>query len=269
MDNSWSSAGLADIILRLRASGSVFAEEEAALLVAEATDAVHLESLVSGRVDGQPLEYLVGWAEFAGIRMHVEPGVFVPRHRTEFLVREAVARGGDAPRVLDLCCGTGALGAVILAAVPGAELVAADIDPAAVRSARLNLPAGTRVYEGDLFAAIPGELRGWFDVIVANTPYVPTDAIALMPPEARLHEARWALDGGSDGLDLQRRVAGEAPVWLAPGGWLFMEASEHQAPVSAGILTAAGLEARVDYSDDFESTVVSGRLPVDPSSARR
>jgi len=254
---------LTDIVIRLRASGSVFAEDEAAILTSEATDAAHLEELVARRVDGQPLEYLVGWAEFAGMRMRIEPGVFVPRHRTEFLVRQAVSRAGEAPRVLDLCCGSGALGAAFLAARPDAELVAADIDPAAVRSARLTLPAGTRVYEGDLFAALPAELRGWFDIILANTPYVPTDAIALMPPEARLHEARWALDGGADGLDLHRRVAAEAPGWLAPGGWVFVEASDDQAPVSAEVFAAAGLEARIDYSDEFEATVVSARLALE------
>jgi len=253
---------LAAIAVRLRTSGSVFAEEEAALLGAEASNADQLETWVHQRCAGTPLEYLVGWAEFAGLRAHVEPGVFVPRHRTEFLVREAIGRAPADARVLDLCCGSGALGATLLAALPQATIVAADIDPAAVRSARLTLPTGSRVYEGDLFGAIPAELHGSFDVILANTPYVPTDAIALMPPEAREHEARWALDGGGDGLELQRRVAAEASTWLAPGGWVFVEASDDQAPVSAELFTAAGLEARADYSDEFESTVVSARLPL-------
>ena len=255
-----SGRELEGIVARLRASGSVFAEEEAALLVDGATDASELESWVVRRSEGHPLEYILGWAAFAGLRLRVEPGVFVPRHRTAFLVREAIERAPAEPRVLDLCCGSGALGAAVLAELSDATVVAADIDPAAVRSARLNLPATARVYEGDLFAALPTELRGSFDLILANTPYVPTDAIALMPPEARLYEARWALDGGGDGLELQRRVAADAPEWLSPGGWIFVEASEHQAPVSASVFTAAGLEARVDYSEEFESTVVSARL---------
>ena len=131
-----------------------------------------------------------------------------------------------------------------------------------MRSARLTLPAGSRVYEGDLFAALPTELRGSFDVILANTPYVPTAAIALMPPEARVHEARWALDGGDDGLELQRRVAADAATWLAPGGWLYVEASDDQAPLSEQAFTNAGLQARTDYSEEYESTVVSARLPL-------
>ena len=103
-------------------------------------------------------------------------------------------------------------------AVPGVELHAADVDPAAVACARSNVArVGGRVYEGDLFEALPDTLRGRVDVLLANVPYVPSEAIALMPPEARLHEARVALDGGADGLDVARRVIAAAPDWLAPG----------------------------------------------------
>ena len=110
------------------------------------------------------------------------------------------------------------------------ELHAADLDPAAVRCARRNVAAaGGRVYQGDLYAPLPKQLRGRVDVLVANAPYVPADAVALMPPEARLYEARVALDGGVDGLDVLRRVAAGAAEWLAPGGRLLVETSEAQA----------------------------------------
>jgi release factor glutamine methyltransferase len=216
--------------------------------------------MVALRVGGLPLEHILGWAGFAGLRVAVEPGVFVPRQRTRLLADEATALAGRRPGavVLDLCCGSGALGAVILAAHPGIELHASDIDPAAVRSARRNLPSA-HVYEGDLFAPLPSGLRGRVDVIVANTPYVPTSEIDRMPPEARDHEARLALDGGADGLDVQRRVAVEALVWLAPGGHLLVEASERQAATAALVLGHAGLEARVVHSDELDSTVVIGR----------
>lgn len=96
---------------------------------------------------------------------------------------------------------------------------------------------------------------------MANAPYVPTDAIGMMPPEARLHEPLVALDGGADGLDVQRRIAGEAPLWLAPGGHLLIETSIRQAPTTAALFGLAGLSVKVVHSDEFDATVVLGKLP--------
>jgi release factor glutamine methyltransferase len=231
------------LVTTLRAAGCVFAEEEAALLRREAPDEDALAAMVRRRVGGEPLELVVGFAEFCGLRIAVAPGVFVPRQRSAALVRRAVRglRAGDV--VVDLCCGSGALGAAVAAAVPGVELHAADVDPDAVACARRNVPT---VHEGDLYDALPQELRGRVSVIVANAPYVPTAAIATMPPEARDHEHRVALDGGTDGLDVQRRVIAGAPQWLAPGGRVLVESSERQAPVSAALMAAVGLAARID-----------------------
>ena len=114
------------------------------------------------------------------------------------------------------------------------------------------------MYCGDLFEPLPTELRGRIDVLVANVPYVPTAAIALMPPEARDHEPRVALDGGSDGLDVARRVIAAAPDWLAPAGSLLFETSESQAPAAVATVAAAGLAARVVSDDDRGATVVVG-----------
>lgn len=231
------------LVATLRRAGCVFAEEEAALLLREAPDENALAAMVERRVAGEPLEQVVGFAEFCGLRIAVAPGVFVPRQRSTALVRRAVVglRPGDV--VVDLCCGTGALGAAIAARVPGVEVHAADVDPAAVACARRNLDL---VHEGDLYDALPAGLRGRVTVIVANAPYVPTGAIATMPPEARDHEHRVALDGGTDGLDVQRRVIAGAPQWLAPGGRVLVESSERQAPVSAALMQAAGLDAVLD-----------------------
>lgn len=249
---------MAEIVARLRAAGCVFAEDEAALLTAAAATPDELDALVARRVAGEPLEQVVGWAELAGHRFAVAPGVFVPRRRSELLVRAAVARGGPGSVVLDLCCGSGALGAAVAAALgPAVELHATDVSPAAVRCARRNV-RGT-VYEGDLFAPLPAGLRGRVDLLLANVPYVPSDEIALMPSEARDHEPRVALDGGSDGLDVLRRVAGAAGGWLAPGGHLFTETSGRQAPPAVAVLTAAGLTADVLHDDDLEATVVVAR----------
>ncbi len=249
-----------EVIAHLRAAGCVFAEDEAALLIEAASSPAELRQLVDKRVSGIPLEHILGWVEFCGLRIAVGPGVFVPRQRTAFLVQRAVALAAPDAVVLDLCCGAGAIGAAIASRLPGIDLYAADIDPAAVQSARLNIPA-SRVFEGDLFDPVPHELRGRVDILVANTPYVPTDAVALMPPEARLHEARLALDGGIDGLDVQRRVAEAAPRWLARGGHLLVESSEEQAERSAAVFEAQGLVATIVHSDELYSTVVIGTLP--------
>ncbi|MYS87512.1 putative protein N(5)-glutamine methyltransferase [Embleya scabrispora] len=254
------------IVTRLRAAGCVFAEDEAALLVAGAAGPAELAVMVDRRVAGLPLEHVLGWAEFRGLRIAVDPGVFVPRRRTEFLVEQAVAAARPGAVVLDLCCGSGALGAALVAEVDRVELYAADIDPAAVRCARRNI-AADRVFEGDLFAPLPASLRGRIDVLVANTPYVPTEEIQLLPSEARIHEPRVALDGGSDGLDIQRRVTAAAPHWLAPGGRLLVETSERQAPQAVEVFRDAGLVPRVVESEELYATVVTGTRPTDRAPA--
>lgn len=254
-----------ELVARLRAAGCVFAEDEARLLREAAPSPEEREGLVARRIAGEPLEQLLGWAEFAGLRILLEPGVFVPRARTELLARRAaeLARaalpaGSDVPVVvLDLCCGAGAIGAAVQAAAPGVELVAADLDPAAVRAARRNLePLGALVVEGDLFLPLPERLRGRVDVIAVNAPYVPSDAIELMPHEARDHEHRLALDGGPDGLELHRRIAAGADDWLAPAGRLVIECSRAQAPISAAVFEASGFEASVEVDDELDGTIV-------------
>ncbi len=248
------------IVEELQAAGCVFAEEEAALIVAEATDRDDVRRMVGERVAGRPLEQVLGWAEFDGLRIVVAPGVFVPRRRSRLLVDLAAERATELEHavVVDLCCGTGALGAAVLARVPTAEVYAADVDPDAVACARRNLPAD-RVFEGDLFAALPEDLRGRIDALVVNAPYVPTDAIATMPPEARDHEHRVALDGGADGLDVQRRVMHDAGDWLAPGGDLVIETGRHQVPATSAAMTRAGLVAETHTLSDLDAVAVRGR----------
>jgi release factor glutamine methyltransferase len=239
-----------------------------------ARTAADLAAVVDRRAAGVPLEHLLGWVEFCGLRIAVDPGVFVPRRRTEFLVRQAAALTGQAagpagqaparPRdvVVDLCCGSGAVGAALVAVLDRVELYAVDVDPAAVRCARRNVAAaGGQVYEGDLYQPLPATLRGRVDVLVANAPYVPTEAIGLMPPEARIHEPRAALDGGADGLDVLRRVTAEAPLWLAPGGHLLVETSDRQAPQIVEAFARNGLLPRVVSSGELNATVIIGTRP--------
>jgi release factor glutamine methyltransferase len=272
------------VATRLRAAGCVFAEDEAQLLVSAAGTLAELSAMVDRRAAGEPLEHVLGWAEFCGLRIAVDPGVFVPRRRTEFLVSQAIALARQAtpppraappgqaapPRaapphtvVVDLCCGSGALGVALATALGGVELYAADLDPVAVRCARRNVAAvGGQVYQGDLYEPLPGTLRGRVTILIANAPYVPTGEVGLLPPEARLHEPRVALDGGADGLHILRRVAEAAPRWLAPGGHLLMETSERQVPRLTGAVTRAGLRPRVVRSSELSATVIIATRPV-------
>jgi release factor glutamine methyltransferase len=207
------------------------------------------------------LEQILGWAQFCGLRVAVEPGVFVPRRRTEHLVRQAVALVHRRAVVVDMCCGSGAVGVALAAAVEHVELHAVDIEPAAVRCARRNVATvGGQVHEGDLFAPLPARLLGSVDVVVANAPYVPTGMIGLMPPEARLHEPQAALDGGADGLDVQRRLVAEAPRWLAPGGHLLIETSQTQAPATVTSFAENGFDPQVSRGEESDGIVVIGTL---------
>ena len=301
---------LAAIVTKLRGAGCVFAEDEARLLTAAAQTSADLAAMVARRVSGFPLEHVLGWADFCGLRIAVSDGVFVPRRRSEFLVHQAVAvaaavgassavtgagpvatapaavstasppaQAQRRPVIVDLCCGSGAIGLAIASALldnaalndnaapSNAELHAADIDPAAVACARQNVAqAAGQVYQGDLYDPLPAGLRGRIDVLVVNAPYVPTTEIPFLPPEARLHEPVIALDGGSDGVDVHRRIAAAAPGWLAPDGKLLIETSGRQAERTAAAMTASGLVPAITRDDDLDSTVVIGsRRPLLPA----
>ena len=250
-----------DLVLALRAAGCVFAEDEAGLLLEAAGSPAELEQGVRRRIAGEPLEVILGWTEFAGLRVEIDPGVFVPRQRTVFLVRRALRLARPGSVVVDLCCGSGALGAAMAAGMPGLHLYASDIESRAVTCARRNLAGLGEVFEGDLFDALPSTLRGHIDLLLVNAPYVPTLEIAAMPPEARDYEPRITLDGGDDGLDVHRRVAAQASQWLAPGGTLLIETSREQAHIAAALFEGAGLIPRTAHSNKRRATVVQGTKP--------
>ncbi|MET8814379.1 putative protein N(5)-glutamine methyltransferase [Streptomyces sp. NPDC004549] len=256
---------MSSVASRLRAAGCVFAEEEARMIL----DAVEpgasgglVEGMVERRCAGEPLEHVVGWAAFGGLRIAVGPGVFVPRRRTEFLLEQALRVGRDAGVVVDLCCGAAPLATALAVRLPRAELHAADIDPAQTAYARRNLALfadRASVHEGDLYDALPSALRGRVELLVANAPYVPCDALATLPAEARDHEPVRSLDGGADGLAVQRWVAEGALEWLAPGAHLLVETSARQAPLTRGVFAGAGLEAWVVECEEREASVVVAR----------
>lgn len=273
MSSSSSVCSESTIITQLRAAGCVFAEDEARLLVSAAHTTAEITTMVQARVSGVPLEHLLGWVEFNGMRVTVETGVFVPRRRTEFLVQQAATLlnpmstphpVSTRPVVVDLCCGSGAVGTALAATLDHIELHASDIDPVAVGCARRNIATTGTVYEGDLYDPLPTMLRGMVDLLLVNAPYVPTEAVKLMPPEARLHEPQVALDGGADGLDIHRRVAAQALSWLKPGGHLLIETSEPQAPSTVDTVFAHGMAARVASSEEHGATIVIGEKPANP-----
>ncbi|GAB3955558.1 putative protein N(5)-glutamine methyltransferase [Micromonospora vulcania] len=199
----------------MRTAGCVYAEDEADLLLAAAESPAALAHLTDRRVAGEPLEYLLGWAEFCGLRIAVDPGVFVPRGRTALLVEAAAALTGPAPAVADLCCGSGATTVALAHRLAPRWLAAADIDPAAVACARRNLAGlAAEVFEGDLFTPLPPHWRGRLDLVVANAPYVPTAAVALMPPRRGCTRPRWRSTAARTGSTCYA-------VWRSarPGGW--------------------------------------------------
>ncbi|WP_416952620.1 putative protein N(5)-glutamine methyltransferase [Nocardioides sp. T5] len=248
------------VAARLRAAGCVWAEDEAALLEDAAHSVAELERLLARRVAGEPLETVLGWVEFLGRRLVVTPGVFVPRRRTELLARLAgdradAAPAGGRPVVVEMCCGV----APVAASVEGtdAEVHACDVSATALACARSNAPSAA-LHRGDLYDALPGHLVGRVAVLAANAPYVPTARVADMPPEARDHEPRVALDGGADGVALHRRLAADAVRWLAPGGALLVETSPAQAGLTTGAMAAAGLATSVETDDEVGGCVAIG-----------
>ena len=250
----------------LAAAGCVSAQAEADWLLEEAADEAALRAMVTSRAAGEPLQYVIGWAPFGRLRLRVGPGVFVPRPETEGLADRAATRlraAGPSPVAVDVCAGSGAIACFLAAEVPGARVLATELDPGALAWARGNTERyGVELLAGDLDAPLPPELAGRVDVLCANVPYVPTGAIATLPTDVRDHEPRLALDGGPDGLDVLRRLAPRAEHWLAPGGALLCEIGEDQAEAAAALLAAAGL-AEVAVHPDLvgRDRVLEGTRP--------
>lgn len=249
------------LVARLRAAGCVFAEEEAATLTSSAGgDPGELERMVARRVAGEPLEVVVGYADFAGLRIPTAPGVFVPRVRTELVARLAAQLAPQSSIVVDLCCGSGAIAAAVAHARPDIEIWAADIDPGAIALASKTLaPFGAKALVSDMDGALPASVRGRVAVLASCPPYVPTGEVALMPPEARDHEPLAALDGGADGVGMQARVFEAALRLLAPDGVCIVETSDHLSDATLAAATAAGLTAHLETEEDIDAVVVVAR----------
>ena len=199
-------------------------------------DFAEFEKRIYARIEGVPLQYIVGMQEFMGLPFRVNPSVLIPRMDTEILAEEVLKiidqKGLKNPEVLDLCTGSGALGISIAAKVPGALVTLTDVSEEALHTAMGNAAlnnVGRRCsfLLGDMFAAIPEDKQ--FDIIVCNPPYIRTDVIETLDVEVKDHEPRAALDGGKDGLDYYRVIANEASMHLRSQGILALEIGYDQA----------------------------------------
>ncbi|HSD78305.1 MAG TPA: HemK family protein methyltransferase [Solirubrobacteraceae bacterium] len=211
----------------LAAGGFVAAEEEADELLARAAgDGRLLDALVARRLAGEPLAWITGGVTFCGLPLRVDPGVYVPRPQSEALARRAAERLPPDGVAIDLCTGAGAIARTLMAARPGAYVIACDVDERAVACATAN---GVEVHRGDLFAPLPRTLEGRADVVVGVVPYVPTPDLPLLQRDTFAFESTLSYDGGDDGTEILRRVLAEAPRFLRRGGALLLEVGGEQA----------------------------------------
>ena len=199
------------------------------------------EALCAKRCERVPLQWLLGTQPFCGHLFEVSPQALIPRPETELLVERALAvrEAFPLPRVLDLCTGSGCIACSFALGAPDMTVEACDLSEGALALARRNAAAlGARVafYQGDLFEAVRGRSYG---CVISNPPYIPASDIACLQAEVR-SEPVLALDGGEDGLDFYRRIAQEAPAYLARGGALLMEIGSSQGRAVATLLTEAG-----------------------------
>lgn len=219
------------------------------------------------RRQGEPLQHLLGWEEFYGIKLRITPQALIPRPETELLVEWAleILRGfgvsGRAQLVIDLGTGSGAIACALARSFPQVSVVGVDISAGALTVARQNVRAlgldgRVRLVRGDLFGPLghPRLRRGYpaADLAVANPPYIASGEFGALPLEVRDFEPRQALDGGPDGMALHRRIIAEAGEHLRQRGWLLMEAGERQPEALARMLADARAFEAIEIRKDLQ-----------------
>jgi len=236
---------LATVVDRLVAAGCVNAAEEAAAFLAAAPDAATLEAWLRRREQGEPLSWITNQVQFCGRTLYLAPGIYVPRRQTEALARRAAALLPPRGRAIDLCTGAGPVASHLRAEIPTAFVVGIDRDPRAAACAQRN---GVPTVVADL--AAPVHSPAGFDLVTAVAPYVPTGELRLLPADVQRYEPRVALDGGTDGLELVRRVVAAAAGLLRPGGRVLVEAGGRQDDALAPTFAAGGFEGVTAWRDD-------------------
>lgn len=228
------------------------------------SELANLRELVKRRRAHEPVAYLRGEREFYGLRFRVDRRVLIPRPDTEVLVDVALARTKDVSlsmRMLDLCTGSGCVAIAAAKQRPTSKVLAADVSEDALAVARANAHRlgayNVAFVRSDLFA----DVRGKFDVVTANPPYIPTSEIDALQADIREFEPRIALDGGADGLAIVRRIVDAAPSHLAPGGVLAIEIGMGEAARTVELFEERGFEdVRADRDYGRIERVVSGTL---------
>ncbi len=240
---------LEDVTSRLAAAGFVAAHDEAEeLLDCAAGDGAVLASMLERRLRGEPLAWITGFTSFCGVRVRLDPGVYVPRWQSEPLARRAALRLPPKGSAVDLCTGSGAIAMVVQTERPNARVVATDLDEVAVNCAASN---GVKVYCGDLFAPLPSGLEGRVDVVVGVVPYVPTKSMSLLPRDTFVFESTLAYDGGDDGAEILRRVIRESTLFLRAGGALILELGGDEAEIlQSDLLTRGFTDVNLMVDDD-------------------
>lgn len=223
-----------------------------------------LRGLLKRRASGEPLQYIMGSAQFMSVEIAVGPGVLVPRPETERLVELALARYDGTAAALDLCTGSGCIPLAIAAERPEARLTGVELSPEALawaqkNSAALGMDGRVSWLRGDLFAPVAGRR---FGLITANPPYVREAEMRGLPRDVRDHEPPQALVAGADGLDLIRRIVAQAPAHLEPGAWLLIEFGIDHADAVADLMRRAGL-TEVAIASDYSQRprIALGRQP--------
>ncbi|HXJ78495.1 MAG TPA: peptide chain release factor N(5)-glutamine methyltransferase [Candidatus Methylomirabilis sp.] len=229
-------------------------------------EALRYRALVARRALRVPLQHLLGFEEFHGVRLAVNPDVLIPRPETEGLVQWAIeiVRDLQAAMVLEIGTGSGAIACALARNMRGLCVLATDCSLPALSIAAFNVRA---LGLGSQVKLVAGDLLDPFrscglDLVVANPPYIPSAVVASLPPEVSEFEPRQALDGGPDGMAVIRRIIRGAPTVLRPGGCLLMEIGEEQAGPLASLLAAegfGGIEARGDLAG--RERYIAGRWP--------
>ncbi len=247
----------------LSQAGFVAADDEAAELLAHAGGDVDLLARsVDRRLTGEPLAWIIGSAEFCGLTIRVDPGVYVPRWQSEPLALRAVARLPADGTAIDLCTGSGAIAKTLAAHRPAARVLASDLDERAVACAISN---GVQAFHGDLFSPLPNGLAGAVDVVVAVVPYVPTGALGLLPRDTLDFESSLSYDGGLEGTDLLRRVVVESRRFLRGGGTLLLElGGEQESTVRAELADAGYSDLDVWADEDGDVRGIEATWPQGP-----
>ncbi len=221
------------------------------------------EELLQRRLSGEPLQYVTGVAGFRHLELSVGPGALIPRPETEIVAEKAMDTLPTGGLAVDVGTGSGAIALAIAQERPDATIIATDISVEAARWARRNIDAqGLRVHllVCDLLSALACDLRGRFDLIVANPPYVATGETPVLPSEVVEHEPHAALFAGADGTEVVRRLVEASSAWLAPGGWIVLEIGESQGDVTRELLERRGfVEVSIERDLTGRERVARGR----------